>query len=84
MFELGDIGVRVAATRFDRQLALGVSAGTIAMALSCAFGDRFFGALINGNLWIACALVDDLLIERGAAKDAPAPARWPASARSPA
>jgi hypothetical protein len=34
------------------------------MAVSCAFGDRFFSILISGNFFIACALLDDLLRER--------------------
>jgi len=62
--KLGLDGARAARDRFDRQLAIGVSAASIAMAVSCAFGDRFFSILITGNLWIACALVSDVLIER--------------------
>jgi hypothetical protein len=56
-------GMRVATERFDRQLALGLGAATLALAVSCAFGDRFFNILIMGNYWMACALVNDLLIE---------------------
>ena len=37
---------------------------TIAMAVSCAFGDRFFSVIIAGSYWMTCALVSDLLIER--------------------
>ena len=54
-------GVRRARDRADRQLALGLAAATLALAISCAFGDRFFSGLIAGNFWIACALVDDLV-----------------------
>jgi hypothetical protein len=36
-------GVRTAASRFDRQLSVGLGGMAIALALSCAFGDRFFG-----------------------------------------
>jgi O-antigen ligase len=57
-------GARAATTRFDRQLAVGLGAATIALAVSCAFGDRFFNILIVGNFWFACALVNDLLLER--------------------
>jgi O-antigen ligase len=59
-------GMRRARDRADRQLALGLAAAVLALAVSCAFGDRFFSVLIAGNLWIACALVDDLLRERRA------------------
>lgn len=61
---LARAGMRAAVTRFDRQLAVGLMASTIVLAVSCAFGDRFFNVLITGNFWIACALVDDLVIER--------------------
>ncbi len=59
-------GVRLARDRADRQLALGFAAATIALAISCAFGDRFFSPLIAGNFWLACALVDDMVNERRA------------------
>jgi len=55
---------RAARSRFDRQLAVAVGAATLAMAVSCAFGDRFFSILITGNFWIACALVNDALLDR--------------------
>jgi O-antigen ligase len=63
-FKLAEDGVRAARSRFDRQLAVGVGAATVAMAISCAFGDRFLSILITGNYWIACALVNDALLER--------------------
>jgi O-antigen ligase len=63
-WKLSADGVKQAATRFDRQLAVGVGAATLAMAISCAFGDRFFSILITGNFWLACALVDDARLER--------------------
>ena len=59
-------GMRLARERADRQLALGFAAATLALAISCAFGDRFFSILISGNFWLACALVDDLVSERRA------------------
>ena len=59
-------GVRLARDRADRQLALGFAAATIALAISCAFGDRFFSTLVSGNFWLAGALVDDLVSERRA------------------
>jgi putative inorganic carbon (HCO3(-)) transporter len=59
-------GMRLARDRAERQLSLGLAAATLAMAISCAFGDRFFSPLIAGNFWLACALVDDLVSERRA------------------
>ena len=55
---LGERGVKAAQNRFDRQLALGLVGATLALALSCWFGDRFFSILITGNFWMLCALVD--------------------------
>ena len=57
-------GIRAARTRFDRELAVGFGAATIAMAVSCMFGDRFFSVLITGNFWMLAALVNDALLER--------------------
>ncbi|HYM80227.1 MAG TPA: O-antigen ligase family protein [Candidatus Limnocylindria bacterium] len=63
-WSLGSEGMRRARTRFDRQLALGLCAATVALAVSCWFGDRFFPIIITGNFWMLCALVDDLVAER--------------------
>jgi len=63
---LASEGMRLARDRADRQLSLGLAAITLAMTISCAFGDRFFSPLIAGNFWLACALVDDLVSERRA------------------
>jgi O-antigen ligase len=57
-------GVRLAADRMDRQLAVGLGAATIALAISCLFGDRFFQILIVGNFWMLCAVVQDQVLER--------------------
>jgi O-antigen ligase len=54
---------RVAPSRFDRQFAVGLAAATVAMAVSCIFGDRFFSVLITGNFWLAMALADDIVLE---------------------
>jgi hypothetical protein len=59
-------GMRLARDRAERQLSLGLAAATIALAISCAFGERFFSPLVAGNFWLACALVDDLVSERRA------------------
>jgi O-antigen ligase len=62
-WSLGVRGMRVARTRFDRQIALGLCAATLVLAISCWFGDRFFPIIITGNFWMLCALVSDLVAE---------------------
>lgn len=62
--QLSAAGVHAARSRFDRQLAVGFGAATIAMAISCLFGDRFFSILITGNFWMLGALVNDALLDR--------------------
>ncbi|MFI5369989.1 MAG: O-antigen ligase family protein [Candidatus Eisenbacteria bacterium] len=64
VFRLAETGVRLARDRFDRQLSVGLSGAALALFVSCWFGDRFFQIMITGNLWVACALVDDLVHER--------------------
>ncbi|HTM58542.1 MAG TPA: O-antigen ligase family protein, partial [Candidatus Udaeobacter sp.] len=61
--QMANEGVRHARTRFDRQIAVGFGAATLAMAVSCMFGDRFFSILITGNFWMLGALVNDALLE---------------------
>ena len=68
IWRLADDGVRRARDGFDRALAVGLCGAIIALAASCAFGDRFFNIIISGNFWIVCALVDGQLL------DAPPPA----------
>ncbi len=63
-WSLGHEAMRLAATPADRSLGLGLASATLALAVSCAFGDRFFSILISGNFWMACALTNDLVIER--------------------
>lgn len=63
-WRLGEDGARAARSRFDRQLGIGLAAATIALALSCAFGDRFYTVLITGPFWMACALTNDVMLER--------------------
>ena len=57
-------GARAADNRFDRQLAVGLGGATLALAISCGFGDRFFSIEIIGNYWLLCAVVQDLVLER--------------------
>jgi O-antigen ligase len=63
-WKLAEDARRAASSRFDRQLAVGLAASTLAMAVSCIFGDRFFSILVTGNFWMSCALVNDILLER--------------------
>ena len=62
--QMSEAGIRAARGRFDRQLAVGFGAATIALALSCLFGDRFFSILITGNFFMLAALVNDALLDR--------------------
>ncbi len=59
LWELGDRVVRKPASRFDRALGLGLCAGVLSMAVSCAFGDRFFNVQLSAGLWIVAGLVED-------------------------
>jgi O-antigen ligase len=61
---LARAGMKAARDRFDHQLAVGLAGATLGLAVSCAFGDRFFNILITGSFFMAAALVDDILIER--------------------
>lgn len=63
-----DRATRLARTPFDRALAIGVGGAVVSMAVSCAFGDRFFNVIIAGNFWVLMALVEDGLSEAGAAR----------------
>jgi hypothetical protein len=63
-WRLGNDAARAARNAFDRQIGVGVAAATLGLALSCAFGDRFFNPIITGGFWIACALANDILLER--------------------
>ena len=60
-WRLGDEGVRRARDGFDRSVAVGLCGAVVTMAVSCAFGDRFFNVIISSGFWILCALVDNQL-----------------------
>lgn len=57
-WKLGWDAEKNARNKFDRQLAVGLCAGTLSLAISCAFGDRFFNVLITCGFWVVCALVE--------------------------
>lgn len=51
--------IRKATSRFDRQLGVGLGAATLALVVSCAFGDRYFNVLVAGGYWMVVALAED-------------------------
>ncbi len=59
-WRLSRSAARSARRAFDRQMALGFGAATVAMAISCMFGDRFAQVTIGGSFWVLAALVTDL------------------------
>ena len=63
-WRLGDRAVRIARNRFDRAIGVGVCAATVGMAISCAFGDRFFSVVIANGFWMLCALAQDAVFEQ--------------------
>jgi O-antigen ligase len=64
LVKLGWDATRVAGSRFDRALGVGLTGTALTLAVNCVFGDRFFSILTTGNFWMMCALADDLLSER--------------------
>ena len=63
IWRLANDAVRRARSRFDRSLAVGLAGAVVAMAISCAFGDRFWSPVVASSFWVLCALVEDTLIE---------------------
>lgn len=57
---------QVAATPFERQMAIGYGAAVIALVISCMFGDRFYQVTIGGNFLVYSALITDLVQEKKA------------------
>ncbi len=62
-WSISDQAMKRARTPFDRALAIGVGGAVISMAVSCAFGDRFFNVIIASNFWVLMALVEHSLHE---------------------
>ncbi len=62
-FRIALDGIRLARVPWDRQLAVGLGASTVVLAISCAFGDRFFPITVAGNFWILCGMVDTVRLE---------------------
>lgn len=60
---LADTTVRNARNAFDRALGVGLCGATVSLAVSCAFGDRFFNVVIASSFWILCALAEDAVSE---------------------
>ena len=61
-------GIRLARNRLDRQLAVGLGGATLALAVSCWFGDRFWAFDVMASYWILCALVNNMVFECRAEK----------------
>ncbi len=60
---LAESTVRGARHAFDRALGIGLCGATLSMAVSCAFGDRFFNVIIASSFWVLCALAEDAVSE---------------------
>jgi O-antigen ligase len=65
-------GVRAARRRIDRQLAIGLGGGTLAVIVSAWFGDRFFEFDIMCAFWMMCALVNDVINRQHEEEELPA------------
>lgn len=63
-----DEAARRARSGFDRALAIGVGGAVISMAVTSAFGDRFFNIIIATSFWILLALVEDSVLESRAVR----------------
>lgn len=59
---LAEKGIRRATSRFERQVAIGLSASVAVVAINCWFGDRFLEFDIMCAFWIAAAIVSDSLL----------------------
>jgi len=65
---LAEATVRTARNAFDRALGVGLCGATVSLAVSCAFGDRFFNVIIASSFWVLCALAEDSVSERRTVK----------------
>ena len=68
-WSLAHTGIRMARSRFDRQLAVGMAGATLSIVANCWFGDRFFEFDIMCTFWLVAALVNDAVLR---ASEAPA------------
>ena len=62
-WRLCDAAVKAARWRFDRALAIGACAATVCMAVSCAFGDRFWSPILASSFWVILALVESSIVD---------------------
>lgn len=60
---LAEATIRKARNPFDRSLGVGLLGAAVSLAVSCAFGDRFFNVIIASSFWILCALAEDSIAE---------------------
>lgn len=70
VWRLGDGAVRRAKRPFDRALGVGLCGAVVTMAISCAFGDRFYSPPIASSFWVVCALAEDVMTREGAERPA--------------
>jgi O-antigen ligase len=63
VFRLANEGVRLARRKFDRALGIGLGGAVICMAISCAFGDRFWSPVVASSFWVIAALVEEAVTE---------------------
>ena len=61
LFHLAHVAANKAKRRFDRAIAIGTCGSVVSMAISCAFGDRFWSPVVVSSLWVMAALVEDSL-----------------------
>jgi O-antigen ligase len=62
-WRIGDDLVRRARNTFDRGLGAGLCGGVIVMAISSAFGDRFFNVQIAAAFWMMVAIAESALLD---------------------
>jgi O-antigen ligase len=60
-WRVSDRAVRRARDAFERAVAVGACGATVCLAVSSAFGDRFFSVIITSSFWMLIALVESRL-----------------------
>jgi O-antigen ligase len=63
VWRLADRCARDARERFDRAIGLGLAGAVVTLAISCAFGDRFWSPVVVSSFWVLCALAESALRE---------------------
>jgi putative inorganic carbon (HCO3(-)) transporter len=63
-FSLAMRGIRQATNKMDRQIAVGMLGTTLALCVTCGFGDRFHEIKTMGAFWLVAAMVQDFVFEK--------------------